>query len=135
MQTHIIEVTNEEWNWGKFLLMRFDSEWQYESTIDRGRKLLRSIGWNPKQVWVLDLQTGEGAAFLPGDYAHADLEKHKVWVCPMFQPFLTWLYKQDLTDLTKLPAMLNFKQDEAPPAMFGYRRPGPETADDQKKAG
>jgi hypothetical protein len=88
-------------------------------------RLLTACGWTPKHVWVLDLQTGEGAFFAPGGLASADLEKHRVWVCPMFEPFLTWLYKQDLSDLDALPGLVNFTQEEAPFAMSGYRRPGP----------
>jgi hypothetical protein len=117
--TKFIEVTNDNQNWGKFMLMRFDTEFEYVSTIGRS-KLLRSIGWSSDQLWVLDLQTCEGVAIRPGGNAHYDLEKHKVWVCPMFEPFLVWLYKQDLKDLNELPAMVNLPDAEF--AMFGYRR-------------
>ena len=55
---------------------------------------------------VLDLQTGEGAIFMPGGLAAADLDKHGIWVCPLFEPFLAWLYKQDLSDLDALPAVV-----------------------------
>jgi hypothetical protein len=45
-------------------------------------------------------------------------------VCPLFEPFLEWLYEQDLTDLSTLP-----RRVELPDAEFsftGYRRPGPD---------
>lgn len=71
---------------------------------------------------MLDLETGEGALFLPGGYASADLDKHKVWVCPLFEPFLAWLYKQDLQDLSKLPDLVDLP--DAPFQWSGYRRSG-----------
>jgi hypothetical protein len=124
MQTKIIEATNRI-NWGKFLLGRFDSEWERQSEVD-GRPLLRSLGWSPAapHLWVLDLQTGEGAYFQAAPYGHAkhDLNKHRIWVCPLFEPFLTWVYVQDLTDLDKLPSMVELPGAES--AIYGYRRPG-----------
>jgi hypothetical protein len=117
-------------NWGKFLLGVPDSEWEYESRIDPGGSLplLRKVGWTPEHLWVLDLQTGEGAFFLPGGFAPADLNKHQIWVCPLFEPFLEWVYARyrenpridigDLPDVAELP--------DAPFALSGYWRPGPE---------
>ena len=133
MKLIFVEVTNGQHNWGKFMVARFDTEWQVRSTLYETFDgsvvpLLRSQGWCPQHTIVFDLATGEGAMFLPGPhgYAQADLEKHKVWVCPMFEPFLTWLYKQDLSDLHKLPAHVVLP--DAPFAMSGYRRTGlPET--------
>ena len=125
MQTHFIEVTNGPRNWGKFLLFRFDKEYEYQSAVARG-SLLRNVGWSPDNIVVLDLQTGEAARFIPNGKpfcATADLEKHKIWVCPMYQPFLTWLYSQDVTDLTKLPSHVDIPDAEF--ALAGYRREGP----------
>ena len=119
MQTKFMEVTNNNQNWGKFLLFRFDDEWQYKSAFT-GRSLLGEVGWDASNIFVLDLQTGEGARFKPGGLAVADLDKHKIWCCPMYEPFLVWLYKQNLDDLTQLPDSLNL-----PDAAFefrGYRR-------------
>ena len=65
-----------------------------------------------------------GAVFAPGGSPSHDLQKHRIWVCPMYEPFLNWLYKQDLTDLDKLPAMVNLKDAEF--VLYGHRRPGPE---------
>jgi hypothetical protein len=73
-------------------------------------------------VLVIDLQTQEGATFVPGGYVKSDLDKHAVWVCPMYEPFLCWLYQQDLTDLTRLPAKLDLPDAEF--QLRGYRRPG-----------
>ncbi len=53
------------------------------------------------------------------------MEKHQLWVCPMYLPFLTWLYNQDLTDLDKLPKVVQFTDEDAEGAMAGYRRSGP----------
>lgn len=123
MKTHFIEVTNREQNWGKFLLIQFDSEWEYDSQMSPGRPLLRQIGFNPNAIWVLDLQTCEGAAFVPGGLASADLHKHRVWVCPMFEPFLNWLYQQKIKSIEELPGTLDLEDAEF--AMWGYRREGP----------
>ena len=119
MQTHFIEVTNNDMNWGKFLLFRFDNEWQYKSAFT-GISLLREVGWNRDNIVVLDLQTGEAARFVPGGLVSADMKRHAIWVCPMYQPFLEWLYEQDVSDLSKLPASLNLPNAEF--AMAGYRR-------------
>lgn len=127
MFTKIVEVTNNNQNWGKFMLLRPDTEWLRRSAIDRSsrRSLLGQIGWTPEHLWVLDLQTGEGACFLPGGHAGSDLNKHKIWVCPMYEPFLGWLYGQNLADLARLPDMVNLP--DAPFSFHGYRRPGTET--------
>ena len=65
--------------------------------------LLARCGWGPGFVWVLDLQTGEGAFFLPGGNARADLMRHQIHVCVLYEAFLEWLYQQDLTALSALP--------------------------------
>ena len=84
--------------------------------------LLRMCGWSDQHLWVCDLQTGEGAFFRPGGLAGADLAKRQIWVCPMFEPFLTWLYQQDLTDLKALPDYVELP--DAPFGRSGYRRRG-----------
>lgn len=121
MQTKFMEATNQNKNWGKFLIFRFDTEWEYKSSFT-GRSLLREVGWGQDNIVVLDLQTREGGGFRPGGLASADLDKHKIWVCPMYEPFLTWLYRQDLTDLSKLPDSIDLPDAEF--AMAGYRRKG-----------
>jgi hypothetical protein len=132
VKSTIIEVTNG-FNWGKFLVARFDAdEWEYRSQIDKMSnstgilpiRLLRSLGWGPDHFLFLDLQTGEGAMFRVGGLARADLNKHCVWVCPMAEPALAWLLRQDLSDLDALPALVELTEAEAPSAMHGYRRPG-----------
>jgi hypothetical protein len=75
---------------------------------------------------VFDLQTCERASFRPGGNAKYDLDKHKIWVCPLFEPFLCWLYKQQLDDFTALPGHIDLA--DAPFAMAGYRRNGLEQA-------
>jgi hypothetical protein len=130
MITKIIEVTNGPQNWGKFLVGRFDAEeWTRRSRVIEKSEpalahipLLHHIGQDHRQLLVLDLQTCEGAMFLPGGFPKADLEKHKIWICPMFEPFLEWLYKQDLSVLDKLPDHIDLP--DAPFAFSGYRREG-----------
>jgi len=132
MHTVFIEATQGATtgpNHGKFMVARFDHEWFRPSAIPmlegtiRPLSLLRMCGWTEHHLWVCDLQTGEGAFFRPGGLARADLERNRIWVCPMFEPFLTWLYTQDLTNIDALPNLVELP--DAPFAMQGYRRPGP----------
>lgn len=132
METVFIEATQPaaDWglrNWGKFAVARFDTaEWERRSAIsDLPVSLLGQRGWHPRHVWVMDLETCEAAGFSPGGSARADLDKHRIWVCPMFQPFLEWLYDQDLTTLSALPQVVELP---AAGAMAGYRREGPISA-------
>ena len=125
MNTHIIEVTNG-FNWGKFLLSRFDDEWFVRSQVEpRESSVIGGRGWSKEHVFVMDLQTGEGAMFSPGGHASYDLnEKHKIWVCPMFEPFLNWLYEQDCSDIHALPTVVDLPDAES--SMYGHRRTGEE---------
>ena len=133
MKTYIFEGVQNyglPQNWGKFLVGIPDVEWARQSEIGAAGvgsrlALLQQIGWTPEHVWVFDLQTGEGAMFRPhpGGLPRADLEKHRIWVCPLFEEFLKWLYKQDMEKLHLLPRVV-----ELPDAQFsitGYRRLGP----------
>jgi hypothetical protein len=81
MKVKFIEaVEKTTTNWGKFMIGRFDSEWEYRNALD-GRNFLASRGWGPDHLLVLDMQTGEGAIFKPGGLASHDLnEKHQIWV-------------------------------------------------------
>lgn len=129
MKVKFIEATNRGdggLNWGKFAVMRFEADDRsYPSQIDdAGFRLVSGQGWESDHLFVLDLATGEGAMFRHGGSAQADLDKHRVWVCPMFEPFLVWLYQQDVTDLDALPGLVEFTEAEAPSAFAGYRRPG-----------
>lgn len=149
MKLHVFEATNG-FNWGKFAVARFEDEWRWRSGLaevarritdeelgdnvweevnDHNparhlRPLLAQLGWGREHTWVFDLQTGEAALFRPGGLARADLQRHAIWVCPLFEPFLTWLYTQDLADLSKLPHVVELP--EAPAELYGYRRPGPD---------
>ena len=130
MKTKFIEAMHVggTGNWGKFMVGRFTpEEWGRPSVVaPEFGSLIAQRGWTPSHLLVFDLQTGEGAWFLPGGNAHYDLDKHKIWVCPMFEVLLTWLYKQDLTDIGTLPSKVEFTHDEAEFGMSGYRRPGPD---------
>jgi len=128
MIVRFIEVTNGPQNWGKFLVAQFDStEWRRLSAVD-GTSLLSNRGWTKDHVLVFDLQTGEGALFRHGGHARYDLEKHRIWVCPLFEPFLEWLYKQP--DPLELPEHVNLPN--APFAMSGHRRLGSEREVEKK---
>jgi hypothetical protein len=98
--------------------------------------LITGRGWSPEHLLIVDLQTGEGAIFRPGGLAGHDLNKHAIWVCPLFEPFLTWLYEQDLSDLDKLPAHIDLPEAEF--MMSGHRRAGPagvkDLTDEEKQA-
>lgn len=127
MQTVFVEATQAisgGFNWGKFAVARFGpAEWIRPAHLGGpGRSLLTRCGWSADHTWVMDLQTGEGVFIRPGGSASADLAKHQVWVCPMFEPFLTWLYDQDLTRLADLPPLVELPKAEA--SFAGYRRPG-----------
>jgi hypothetical protein len=132
VKTKFIEATDAtRFNWGKFAVCRFEAEeWSRRAAVyeldaipeARTMPLLASRGWGPETLLVLDLETGEGAMFRPGGLAPADLMKHQIWVCPMFEPFLAWLYAQDLTDIDALPGVVDL--GTVPTAMQGYRRPG-----------
>lgn len=140
MKYTFIEVTNGLQNWGKFMVAKWDeSDWERPSAVGSqvvsglGAGLLHLIGENRRCVWVIDLQTGEGARFLPGGYAGADLTKHKIWVCPMFEPFLEWFYAhpEHHEDPTTLPAHVDL--EDAPFEMSGHRRPGAESIRERLK--
>jgi hypothetical protein len=131
VRTKIIEAVQSKavpGNWGKFMVMVPEEEWACRSQVSTefGGPLLSALGWSHEHLWVLDLQTGEGAFFKPGGYAHADLEKHAVWVCPLFEPFLEWLwdrYREDpRLDIGGLPDVVELPGAEF--AFAGYRRPG-----------
>lgn len=119
MKLDFIEATNGPRNWGKFLLIRFDDEWSVKSIIDE-RPMLSGRGWTSEHYFLLDLQTGEGAMFLHGGNARADLDKRQIWVCPLYEPFLKWLYEQK--DLDNLPNHIDLPDAEF--QFQGYRRPG-----------
>lgn len=127
MEFKIIEAEHGAFpgNWGKFSVERYTEEWKYRSRIDGG-PLIRGRGWGPGHIWVRDIQTGEGAMFLHGGLASADLNKRRIWVCPLFEPFLEWLYRQDISDLSALPDVVQLPEAEF--KVSGYRRPGPDDA-------
>ena len=137
MKSKIVESEHGQGrgNHGKFLLLRFEDEWAYRTQLPGADEweayggtppllLTQVCGWGPHHTWVLDLQTGEGALFRPGGYAKADLDKHAVWVCPLFEPFLeyAWQWVKDGRDLWDLPAVVELPEAEF--AFAGYRRAG-----------
>lgn len=134
MKTRFVEATQDAetgGNWGKFCVGLFDKEeWSRREGLPAagGYGMLVSRGWRPETtIHVLDLQTGEGALFSLFGSARADLQKHRVWVCPMFEPFLVWLYEFVYAAgdkwFDKLPVVVELPKAEF--AFAGYRRPGP----------
>ncbi len=109
METKIIEASDcDKFNWGKFLIGRFDHEWerraQILSALD-GPSLIGSQGWGPEDLLVMDLSVGHAAMFTPraGALPHVDVENTGIYFCPLFRGFMEWLYRQDLQDLSGLP--------------------------------
>jgi hypothetical protein len=108
MNTKIVEVTNGR-AWGKFLIGWFDLvEWARHSAILPGdaslgqHPLLSLSGWSPEHFLLLDLDTGEGRLFKHRGLADQDMANKHLFVGPMFEPFLTWLYDQPLEDVRSL---------------------------------
>lgn len=127
MKLKFIEVTNGPRNWGKFAVGEFSyDDWQTQSAVATvgNSKHLSDRGWTREHKLVLDLQTGEGAIFKMGGMAAADLHKHRIWVCPMFGPFLEWLYQQDTRDLSTLPDHVDLPDAPFYMAMPRNRGPG-----------
>lgn len=131
MRTRLIEATQDTKdgpNWGKFMIGQMDEEFRHKSRIDPGRGLLRwGCGWHsPDMVWVMDLETKEGAVFHPGGNARADLRARQIWVCVMFEPFLAWLYAwagiHGCLDFDKLPDVVELPYVRFD--LYGYRRQG-----------
>lgn len=143
MRTRIIEATTgPTGNHGKFLLGAFDAEWRWRSVLKSdAQPLLMHEGWSIEHLLVTDLATGEGALFRLGGFAPADLNKHRIWVCPLFEPFLTWLYARWpewlsqnaelmlplLGFIDNVPDLVTLTFDEAPFSMVGSRGKGDPT--------
>jgi hypothetical protein len=130
MIAHYIEASNDGMNWGKFLLLRHEQDPGSALPGYEGEPLLTSSRkFNRVHTMVIDLQTGEGAAFaLEGSAlnAHVDLERHKIWVCPLYEPFLQWLYEQPGLDMGRgdITALPRFVELDASFAWVGHRRAG-----------
>lgn len=126
-----VQDKNAPGNHGKFMVGLFDKEWDIDSQVAPGHELLALCGWGSRHLLVIDMETGEGSIFHPGGLASADLNtKHKIWVCPLFEPFLGWLYDQLGVRpvnvwaewLTHAPKFVELPDAEF--ALRGYRRTG-----------
>ena len=142
MRTKLVEVTDQAcFNFGKFMVAEFDQvEWGRRSIIEAENgfdiSLLGRCGWDRNgHIMVFDIQTGEGALFKPGGSPKHDLEKHRVWVCLLFEPFLKWLYKwveeqrkamDGIIYIDTIPDKLVLPNRN--PGLSGYRRAGCEEA-------
>lgn len=126
MKYKFVEATqSDHFNYGKFMVSSFDEDdFAYQSKIVENHSLLIVCGWEINRfLMVTDLQTGEGAIFLvrKGASVKMDLENHKIWVCPMYEPFLQWLYDYYDGNIDNIPSYLEI---EAEAFIYGYRRPG-----------
>jgi hypothetical protein len=131
MITHFLEASQGPRgpNHGKFLLLRLDArELETRSALPgfETMPLLAGRKFTGRETFMLDLQTGEGAAFLMTGLAEADLSKHRIWVCPLYLPTLQWLYTRNLGegagDITALPRYVELP--DAPFAFAAARNPG-----------
>jgi hypothetical protein len=116
-------------NWGKFIVACHTTAELQEPTQFpgcEGQRVVSLAGNGARDMWVFDLQTGEGFRVPVSErHAFSILEKHQVWVCPMFEPFLGWLlayidshpndWWSTLPRTVELP--------DAPFEMRGHRRP------------
>lgn len=124
MDVKFVETTNGPQNWGKFAVLRFDDDdWKQKSAVD-GRPLLAGRGWGRDHVMVVDLQTGEGAFFFAGGIHKSDLDKHAIWVCPMYEATLRHVCDGE-HDPMKTEDHLDFPDE--PFEYAGYRRQGPDS--------
>jgi hypothetical protein len=129
--THFIEASNG-FNHGKFMICRLERpEMDIRSALPgyehnwlwSGRK------FKPGMTLVVDLQTGEGAAFEigrgslpPAQEASYQLnEKHQIWVCPLYEPLLQWLWERIISTV-KIENLPRYVELDAPGAVSGYRR-------------
>lgn len=116
MKTRIFEATDGV-AYGKFLVGIFDDEWKYrpkmEDADNGGWGLIANEGWRGNCFLLLDLSNpGVGAIFVHNrgrNMAKADVEKRKISICWIYTEFLQWFYQQDLEDLDRLPAVVDFR--------------------------
>jgi len=121
-------------NWGKFAVGRYTDAELIEPTRFpgcEGQRVVSLRGNGVHHIWVFDLATGEAARFTPGGHAKADLDSHKIWVCPLFEPFLVWLYqhiaeKGQVGWWDELPRSV-VMPNNTPFDLAGYRRSGPDS--------
>lgn len=133
MKVKFIEC-EDKLNWGKFQLLQWEpSDMQRQSKVREGTPLLMAVegqrvaGNDPlKAVFVRDLQTEEGATLHPAKEVDPkpQLDRHRVWVCPLFLPFARWLFANWEGDVATLPDIVELSGEVL--HLQGYRRPGEE---------
>ena len=124
MKTRIIEATSDQIFWSTFLVGVFDMERRYKSCVD-GSMVLRS--YSPRDIFILDIQTREGAVFAPHGLADVDIERTAIYTGPLFKAFLHWIRAQfrEGLSLNDLPKHVEVPLTEAQEAQ---RQEGPMTA-------
>lgn len=81
MQIKIIEASQDDALYGKFLVGRFEEEWRRAALLTGVSSLLKQEGWGPEHTLVLDLsRPGVGAIFAvkPNGYPKNDLERKRL---------------------------------------------------------
>jgi hypothetical protein len=134
VKSKFLEVTNKA-NWAKLQLLQWEpSDLARPSLVQKGKVLLNAVqvrrgdAADPlTAVFVRDLQTQEGCEFYPSPEADCktQLDMHRVWVCPLFYPFVSWLFANYQGDVTSLPDLVELA-DSKKQEYQGYRRPGEE---------
>lgn len=113
METKIIEATRDEGLLDQFLIGRFDDEWWRRGLVNGiQQSLLRQEGWGRDHLLVMSLtRPGNGSIFAvrKNAYPRADMEKRRLEFSALMEPFLEWLYQQDLTDLQALPDVVELE--------------------------
>lgn len=124
MITRFVEVT-DGWMYGKFLVCRMDAEELATPSempdARHGERLLVHGGrrrFNDHSTLVIDLQLGTAAAW-PLQGLMEAYESEHLWhlhVCPMYRPFVRWLYEQGrwamgAGDITEIPRYLEVPND------------------------
>jgi hypothetical protein len=140
MDTCFVEATNG-FNHGKFMVGRLTAE-EAQATSNlpglEGEWLFHNSGgrrrFTPDRTLIVDLQTGEGCEFslerhgLPhAEQASWELnDRHKIWVCPLFEPFVRWLAvwasEHENWTIGQIPNLIDLK--DAKFAFAGHRREG-----------
>jgi hypothetical protein len=121
MKTQFLEASGSM-NHGRFLILEFEpSDWDVESKVSSGSVLASAGFWTWRPLFALiDLVTCEGALFDGRGVARHDLDSRRIWVCPMYEPTLEWLYRQKPVALP-LPGVVEL---DVPGELYGHRRDG-----------
>lgn len=111
MKTKFFEGT-DQFNYGKFMLGAMSLDELNTPCLETTGGVNQFIHNTESKFWILDLQTKEGAFFDLKFDIIPQLEKHQIWVCPMYPLFLERcanLYKVD-SNFLAWDQVQNFEQ-------------------------